>query len=93
MVRVFARAKSKAGHADELRVVLQKLMRASRSESGVLAYDLFETNEGGEFLFREEYAGKAEFESHKASRHVRIAVGRAAPFMEGDLTLWVVHEV
>ena len=93
MVRVFARAKSKPGHVNELRLVLQKLVRASRAESGVRTYDLFETDEGGEFLFREEYVGKEEFDAHKASRHVRVAVSRAAPLMDGDLTLWIVHEV
>jgi quinol monooxygenase YgiN len=93
MVRVFARAKSKPGHADALRAVLQKLVQASCAEDGVLVYELFETAERGEFFFREEYADSEAFERHRTSRHVRVAVGRAASMMDGELTLWFVEPV
>lgn len=93
MVRVFAKAKSKAGCEDALRAILQKLMKSRRTEAGVLTYDVFESKEQGEFLFREEYAGAEEFEAHKRSRHLQVAVARAAPFMDGPLALWIVEPV
>lgn len=90
MIHVFARAKSKHGCAEQLRPILQRLAKASRSEAGVLTYELYETGKQGEFVFREEYVGREEFESHKKSRHVKVAVARAAPYMESALELWVV---
>ena len=91
MVRVFAKARSKAGCEDALRSILQKLMRASRTETGVLTYEVFESKDPGQFLFREEYAGPGEFETHKRSRHLQVAVARAAPLMDGPLVLWIVE--
>jgi quinol monooxygenase YgiN len=93
MLRVFAKAKSKPGCADQLRPILQRLVKASQSEAGVLTYELFETKEQGEFLFREEYSGSEQFEAHRRSRHVQVAVARAAPLMEGTLALWIVEPV
>ena len=90
---VYARAKSKPGHEEKLRGILRELVQASRAESGVLAYELFETKEGGEFLFHEEYADENAFESHRASQHIATAVRRAFPIMDGGLTLWFVEPV
>jgi quinol monooxygenase YgiN len=91
MLRVFANAKSKPGCADQLRPILQKLMKASRSETGVISYDIYESLDQRNFLFREEYAGLEEFEAHKKSRHVQLAVARSAFPMEGPLELWTVE--
>jgi quinol monooxygenase YgiN len=89
MLNVFARAVSKPGQEESLRSTLRELGRRSRMESGVRYYEIFETQAGGEFLFREQYRDEEAFEAHKSSRHVRAAVARAVPMMEGDLTLWV----
>jgi quinol monooxygenase YgiN len=62
-----------------LRAILLQLAQASRREDGVLRYELFETKAPGEFLFQEEYASEAAFQSHKASPHVRMAVRHAIP--------------
>lgn len=93
MVRVFARAKSKTGCEQDLRVILEKLVKASRAESGVLTYELFESVEHGDFIFREEYSDLESFEQHRKSRHVQVAVARALPLMEEPLTLWVVKPI
>ncbi len=93
MLHVFARAKSKPGHEDELREVLRALARDSRQEPGVLLYELFETNERGEFLFREQYVDEAAFEAHKRSRHIRRTVVQATPLLDGNMSLWVVDPV
>ncbi len=92
-VRVFARAKSKAGKEQELRETLLELVKASRLEDGVELYELFETTDGGEFLFSEEYAGSEEFEGHKDSDHFKNATVQMQPMLDGELTIWVVDPV
>ncbi len=87
MLHVFARAKSKPGQEDALREVLQALARDSRQESGVLLYELFETHERGEFLFREQYVDEAAFAAHKSSRHIRRTIVQATPLLEEPMSL------
>ena len=93
MIYVFARARSKPDCAQQLRPILEKLVQASRLEPGVLTYELFETVEQGEFLFREEYTDQDSFERHRKSRHIQVAVARAQPFMAEPLALWIVEPV
>ena len=93
MIRVFAKAKSKVGCVEQLRPILQKLVRASQTEAGVLTYELFEAPDCEEFIFREEYRDTESFESHRKSRHVQVAVARAQPFMAEPLSLWIVAPV
>ena len=93
MVHVFAKATSKPGCEHQLRSILEKLVQASRAEAGVLTYELYQTVEAGEFLFREEYTDQESFERHRKSRHVQVAVARARPFMAEPLSLWVVDPV
>ncbi len=92
-VRVFARAKAKASQEQKLREVLLDLVKASRIEEGVVFYELFETTDGGEFLFNEEYAGNEEFEMHKSSDHFKQAGEAMEPLLDGELAIWVVDPV
>jgi quinol monooxygenase YgiN len=92
-VRVFARAKAKAGKEESLREQLLELVKASRTEDGVELYELFETTDGGEFLFSEQYAGPEEFEVHKSSDHFKNAGVAMQPLLDGELTIWVVDPV
>lgn len=92
-VRVFAQAKAKAGQEQKLREVLLELVKASRIEEGVIFYELFETTDGGEFLFNEEYAGQPEFEAHKSSDHFKLAGDAMELLLDGELVIWVVDPV
>ncbi len=92
-VRVFARAKAKAGKEQELREQLLELVKASRTEDGVMLYELFETTDGGEFFFSEEYAGPEEFEQHKSSDHFEAAGKAIGSILDGELAIWVVDPV
>lgn len=92
-VRVFANAKAKAGKEQELREQLLELVKASRTEDGVMLYELFETTEGGEFFFSEEYAGPEEFEAHKSSDHFKNAGAAIESMLDGALSIWVVDPV
>ena len=92
-VRVFARAKAKAGKEEQLREHLLELVKASRTEDGTDFYELFETKDGGEFLFSEQYAGPEDFELHKSSEHFRAAMEAIEDIKDGELTIWVVDPV
>jgi quinol monooxygenase YgiN len=92
-VRVFAKAKSKAGREQEMREQLLELVKASRIEDGVVFYELFETTDGGEFLFSEEYADSTAFEAHKSSEHFKEAFAAMQPLLDGELSIWVVDPV
>lgn len=92
-VRVFAQIKAKAGKEQEMREVLLDLVKASRTEDGVDFYELFETADGGEFLFSEQYASKEDFELHKSSDHIKAALAAAEPLQDSNLTIWVVDPV
>lgn len=92
-VRVFARARATAGKEQKLREVLLELVKASRIEEGIIFYELFETTDGGEFLFNEEYAGQSEFELHTSSDHFKQAGEAMESLLDGELAIWVVDPV
>ena len=87
-VRVFARAKAKAGKEQELREVLLDLVKGSRAEDGVELYELYETTDGGEFLFNEQWAGAEEFEAHTSSEHFKHGMTAMRPCLDGELEIW-----
>ena len=92
-VRVFARMKAKASKEHEVREILLELVRASRVEDGNDFYELFETDDGGEFLFSEQYASPEDFESHKSSDHFKTAVAAVEPYLDDEVKIWVVDPV
>ncbi len=92
-VRVFARLKSKPGNEAAIREAMQQLVTATRQESGVLFYELFETLEGGEFLVNEEYKDQAAFDSHLASEHLQHTVAFCTPMLVGGLKLWNTQRI
>ncbi len=92
-VRVFAHIKAKDGKEQEMREVLLDLVKASRTEDGVAFYELFETDDGGEFLFNEKYGSREDFEAHKSSDHIKSALAAAEPLRATELTIWVVDPV
>lgn len=91
--RVFARLKSKPGNEAAVREALLQLVTATRQESGVLFYELFETLEGGEFIVNEEYKDQAAFDSHMAAEHLQHAVAVVSPMLVGGLSLWNTQRI
>ena len=76
-----------------MREQLLELVKASRTEDGVELYELFETTDGGEFFFSEQYAGHEEFEQHKSSDHFKQAMAAIRPMLDGELSIWEVDPV
>jgi quinol monooxygenase YgiN len=84
---------AKAGKEQEARGILLELVKSSRTEDGTDFYELYETTEGGEFLFSEQYASHEDFEAHKSSDHFKQAVAQVQPLLDGDISIWVVDPV
>ena len=81
-VKVIARITARADTLDELKAVLQRLVRPTRAENGCLSYELFQsTTVAAEFVFVEEWASAAAIDSHMASVHVQEAFARAQPLL------------
>ncbi len=92
-VRVFAKVKAKPGREQDVREKLLELVKASRAEEGVVFYELYETTDGGEFLFSEEYADTEAFESHKSSAPFKKAGQELPELIDGELLIWEVDPV
>ena len=87
-VRVFAKIESKAGNEEAIRAAMAQLVAASRAESGVLVYELYETVDGGVYLVNEEYKDQASFDAHMASEHFKEAARLLTPLIAGGLSIW-----
>ncbi|WP_300452559.1 putative quinol monooxygenase [Accumulibacter sp.] len=82
MLRIIARICARAGREAELRVVLRELLPATRSESGCLAYQLFQNADRvGEFVTVEQWTDQAAADAHLASPHVAAALARATDLL------------
>lgn len=86
--RVFARIQSKPQHAESVLGILLELVRQSRQEPGVIFYELFETQEGGEFLVNEKYQDAAAFEAHLASPHFKEAAAKLHELLAEPVKIW-----
>jgi quinol monooxygenase YgiN len=70
-VRVIARFAARDGKGDELRSLLQKMLKPTRLEKGCEYYELFESNQSGIFYFNELWTSQEDLDVHAASSHFR----------------------
>ena len=75
MIHVLARLTARADSADKVRQVLVELVEQSRTETGCLAYALFQRSDDP-VLFQtvEQWRDGAAVDAHMASKHVGVAV-------------------
>ena len=92
-VRVFARVRAKAGKEEQMREQLLELVKASRTEDGADFYELFETTDGGEFLFSEQFASQEDFELHGSSEHFKAAMEAIEGIKDDEMQIWIVDPV
>lgn len=92
-VRVFARIKAQAGKEQQVREQLLELVKATRGQDAVELYELFETTDGGEFIFSEQYASSEDFAAHTNSDHFKAALAAVQPMLEEEMTVWSVDPV
>jgi quinol monooxygenase YgiN len=70
LLTVIAEFYAKPGSEEELRGLLKGLVEPSRKEPGCVQYDLHVDNDqGGHFLFYENWASKAHLEEHVRTPH------------------------
>ena len=80
-IRTLLLSSSRAGEADELARLLPELVRACRSEPGVIEVIAHRSRDDpNEFLLYERYRDEAAFKEHQQTAHFRTWVlDRAVP--------------
>lgn len=82
MLIVLARLKLKEGMPGAFVEVAQRLVAASRSEPGCLAYELLQ--EGPlQFSFLERYADEDAAQAHRKTEHFKTLGRKLGEFMDG----------
>ena len=93
-VSVIAEIKAKAGHEEEVRVILHELVVASRAEEGCEVYYLLEDKKKpGSFSTYEEWANVEAVEKHLAGDAATTALGKAKPMLAEELKLTVLRKL
>ena len=88
---VLARLKAKPGKEQELRRVLEGLLKPTRLEDGCINYELHCHDEDpSEFMFYENWTGKRHLDQHLDSSHIHAFKARADELLVKpvDITLW-----
>ena len=86
----FAHGKSKPGHENELRLLIQELVFSTQQEMSefgdIELYNAYETQTPGEFLFHEEFTTQAAFERHMKTAHLQKILPQLAEHPDGAYT-------
>jgi quinol monooxygenase YgiN len=93
-ISVIAEIKAKAGHEEEVRVILHELVAPSRSEAGCEAYHLLEDKKTpGSFSTYEEWAHVKSLEAHLAGEGAKAALAKGQPMLDGAMKLTVFRKL
>ena len=93
-ISVSAQIKAKAGHEEEIRVILHELVAPSRAESGCEVYHLLEDKKSpGSFSTYEEWENVKSLEAHLAGEVAKAALSKAQPMLDGEMKLTVFRKL
>jgi quinol monooxygenase YgiN len=93
-ISVIAEIKAKAGHEEEVRVLLHGLVEPSRAEDGCAVYHLLEDkNKPGSFSTYEEWESVAALEKHLNGAGAKAALDKAQPVLDGEMKLTVLRKL
>jgi quinol monooxygenase YgiN len=93
-ISVIAEIKAKAGHEEDIRVILHDLVESSRAEAGCEAYHLLEDKKKpGSFSTYEEWDNVGSLEKHLAGESVKAALQKAQPMLDGELKLTLLRRL
>lgn len=93
-ISVIAEIDAKAGHEEELRVILHELVAPSRAEAGCEVYHLLEDKKKpGTFATYEEWASVALLQKHLAGPGAKAALEKAQPFLDGEMKLSIFRKL
>lgn len=89
-----ARLVAKEGQADNLLVVLKKLIKSSKSESGCVSYQLHRSVENpGIFTFVDKFKDQAAFDYHCETEHVKEAFDSVIPPLVDSIEITLHNEM
>ena len=93
-ISVIAEIKAKAGHEEEIRVILHELVRPAQAEPGCEAYHLLEDKKNpGSFSTYEEWDKIASLEKHLAGEGAKTALEKAQPMLDGEMKLTIFRKL
>jgi quinol monooxygenase YgiN len=74
-IRVIARVVAREGKIEELRALLEQMLKPTRAEKGCEYYELFESNLTGHFYFNELWSSLEDLNAHALSNHFQAIMG------------------
>ncbi len=93
-ISVIAEFKAKAGHEEEVRVILHELVEPSRAEEGCETYHLLEDKKkAGDFSTYEEWDKVGSLEKHLAGAGAKAALAKAQPLLDAEMKLTVFRKL
>ncbi len=93
-ISVIAEIKAKAGHEEEVRVILHEMVQPSRSEPGCEVYHLLEDKgRPGRFSTYEEWESVGTLQRHLAGHGAKAALDKAQPMLDGEMKLTVFRKL
>jgi quinol monooxygenase YgiN len=93
-ISVIAEIKAKAGHEEEIRVILHELVGPSRVQEGCEAYYLLEDKKTpGKFSTYEEWDKVGSLEKHLNSEAAKTALEKGRPMIDGEMKLTIFRKL
>ena len=92
-LRIFAHGMAKPGQAAALRALVVDLLKNSRGESGLEIYEAFESLDGQEFIFSEQYAGQEALNRHMNTARFKEIMALIYPIIDGEIRIWTVNQI
>jgi len=93
-ISVIAEVKAKAGHEEEIRVILHEMVRPSLAEAGCAVYHLLEDDgRPGSFSTYEEWESVAALQKHLAGDGAKAALEQAEPMLDGEMKLTIFRKL
>lgn len=92
-VRLFAHGKAKPGQAFALRVLAVELLRNSHGQKGIEIYEAFESLDGQEFIFSEQYADQEALDQHMSEERFKQIMTAMYPIVDGEIRIWAVKQI
>jgi quinol monooxygenase YgiN len=93
-ISVIAEITAKAGHEEEIRVILHELVGPARAEDGCETYLLLEDKKNpGSFSTYEEWESVAALEKHLNGDRAKAALEKAHPMLDGEMKLTIFRKL
>ena len=93
-ISAIAEIKAKAGHEEEVRVILHELVAPSLAEPGCTVYHLLEDKKKpGSFSTYEEWESVSLLEKHLGGAAAKDALDKAQPMLDGEMKLTVLRKL